>query len=126
MEYKLFSPKQHGINDYLFCAVILAAPHLLHFKKKTTAFYNLLSLNLATYNALSDHPVAVKRLIPYHQHHKIDILNVAGLALLTAWKGIRKQKKSLWFHAAFVTLAAANVLLTNWRRDKYENEVLFI
>jgi hypothetical protein len=87
----------------------------LGFDKKTIRLYKILGLNLLAYNALTDHPVAVKRLISYNNHHKIDGANVALLALLTAHKSIRKNKRVLTFHVGFVALAAINVLLTDWK-----------
>jgi hypothetical protein len=37
------------------------------------------------------------------------------LALLTAYKGIHKNKRVLAFHVGFVALGAINVLLTDWK-----------
>lgn len=117
MNTKPISPKIHGLNDYGFAAALLFAPSIFGFNKKAKKLYALLGTNLFLYNAITDHPVSVKRLISYDTHHKIDPINVAGLALPTLYKGIRKDKKALAFHIGFVTLAAINVLLTDWNAD---------
>jgi len=81
----------------------------------STAFFGT---NLIVYNALTDHPVAVKPEISYETHHKIDIVNVAILAAATMYAGIRKDKHALTFHIGSVALLAVNVLLTDWKADR--------
>jgi hypothetical protein len=126
MENKKLTPIQHGINDYLFSAVLYTAPWALGFKKKTVKLYALMGTNLLVYNMLSTHPVAVKKLIPCRVHYKIDLANVAGLALLTLSKLIRRQPKTLLFHGLFTAAAAANVWLTDWQAPNDKNRYLFI
>jgi len=111
---KPITPLTHGLIDYGFIASLFAVPKLLGLKKSTADLYKVLGTNLGIYNALTDHGAAIKGVIPFKTHYKIDYGNLAGLALLTLYKGIRKDKKALAFHAAFVALAAANVLLTDW------------
>jgi hypothetical protein len=111
---KPITPILHGLIDYGFSAVQAFVPALLGVNKKAAKLYQATAINLLAYNALTDHPVSIKPIIPYKTHFKTDVVNVAGLALLTLYKGIRKDKKALAFHVALVTLAAANVLLTNW------------
>ncbi|MGI4751234.1 MAG: hypothetical protein ACRYFB_11415 [Janthinobacterium lividum] len=117
MSEKPFSPKIHGLNDYAFVAILFFAPPLLGFNKKAINLYRLSGLNLLIYNSLTDQPVALKPLISYETHHKLDLINVAGLALATFYKGIRKEKRVLAFHTAFVVLAAINVVLTDWKAE---------
>jgi hypothetical protein len=111
---KPITPKLHGLIDYGFSAVQAFVPTLLGVNKKAVKLYQATAINLLVYNIVTDHPVSAKSLIAYKTHYKIDVANVAGLALLTFYKGIRKDKKTLAFHVALVALAAANVLLTDW------------
>jgi hypothetical protein len=126
MESRVITPKQHGINDYLFSAALLSLPSILGFKKKTIKLYAGLGLNLFLYNALTDHPAGIKKLISYRTHFKIDVGNVAALALLTLYKGINKRPKTLAFHTVFTGLAAINVVLTDWKTPPDTNRYLFI
>jgi hypothetical protein len=77
--------------------------------------YRVLGMNLAVYNALTDQPLAVKKVIPYQTHYRIDVANVALLALLTLHKSIRSDKRALRFHLGLVSLAALNILITDWK-----------
>lgn len=120
MKSKPISPLLHGLIDYGFTAAQLALPPLLGLNKKAVNLYRLLGANLCTYNALTAHGAAAKPLLSFKTHKNIDCANVAGLALLTLYKGIRKDKKALLFHAAFVALAVANVLLTDWKEPTAE------
>jgi len=58
--------------------------------------------------------VAVKRLIPFTTHGKIDPFNVAQFALQSFWKPFRKNKAALLFNIGFTVLSAATILLTDW------------
>jgi hypothetical protein len=71
--------------------------------------------NLAVYNALTDQPLAVKKVIPYKTHYLIDVGNVALLALLTLHKDIRSDKRALRFHLGLIGLAALNILILDWK-----------
>lgn len=117
MKNKPISPLAHGLIDYGFVATQLVLPPLLGVNKKAVKLFRFLGVNLGTYNALTAHGAAIKPLIPFQTHYKIDYGNVAGLALLTLHKSIRKDKKALLFHSLFVALAAANVLLTDWKES---------
>jgi hypothetical protein len=119
MNKKPITPKMHGLIDYGFAAIQLLAPELLGLNKKAKKVYAFFGTNLIAYNALTDHPVAVKPEISYETHHKIDVANVAILAASTLYDGIRKDKRAVAFHLGFVVLAAINVLLTDWKADSH-------
>lgn len=70
-------------------------------------------MNLAVYNALTDQALALKKVIPYKSHYRIDVGNVALPALLTLHKSIRSDKRALRFHQGLVALAALNILITD-------------
>ena len=53
----------------------------------STAFFGK---NLTLYNALTDHPVAVKPEISYETYHTIDIMNVDILAVATCMPALEK------------------------------------
>lgn len=114
MNTNVFSPTQHGINDYILSATMFTAPSLLGLNEDAKKLYAVLGTNLLGYNILTDHPVGLKPVISYDTHEKIDIGNVATLAVLTFHKAIRKDKRALPFHIACVSIAALNVLFTKW------------
>ncbi len=115
MNTNLISPKIHGLNDYLLSTVLLAAPPLLGFDKQSQRVYKGFSLNLLGYNAFSDHPLAIKRMIPTEEHYRMDYANLVGLTVATFQEPVRRNKKVLLFHLGILALSAINVLLTDRR-----------
>jgi hypothetical protein len=118
MNPRPITPKAHGLIDYGFTAVQLLAPALLGVNHKAANLYRVLGLNLLSYNAITKHQAAVKPFISYNAHHQIDRGNVGFIALLAALPFVRKDKKALAFHAAFLGLALLNVVLTDWNDGK--------
>ncbi len=114
MKRKPISPELHCIVDYALVASLLVAPSLLRFNKKVKAIYTAEALALLVYVGLTDSPVAVKPLIPFPVHGKIDPFNVGQFALQSFFKPFQKDKKALIFNIAFTAIAGATVLLTNW------------
>ena len=114
MNTKPISPKTHTIADYALVGSLLIAPHLFGFSKKIKALYLTEALVLLPYVALTESPVAVKPLIPFTTHGKIDPFNIAQFALQSFWKPFRKNKTALLFNIAFTAVAGATVLLTDW------------
>lgn len=114
MKTKPVSPAAHGILDYVLVGSLLILPSLFGFKKKVKKIYTAEALILLPYVAVSDHPAALKPLIPFRTHGKIDPFNIAGFALQTFSKPFRKDTKAMVFNAGFTALAAIIVLLTDW------------
>lgn len=114
MNTKPLTPKMHAISDYILVASLFAVPALLGMKKKQKLIFAGLGSVLLPYVAVTDQPLAVKPLIPFRTHGKIDVGNVAGIALLGMAGSIRKSKKARFFHAVFTTLGALTLLLTDF------------
>lgn len=124
MNTKPVSPKAHGIIDYVLAGSLLVLPTALGFNKKVKTIYAIEGLTLLTYVGLSDHPAAVKPVIPFTTHGKIDPFNIAQFALQTGLKPFRKEKKAMLFNIAFTTLAGITVLLTDWHGRTKKESVL--
>ncbi|QJD95892.1 hypothetical protein HH214_08400 [Mucilaginibacter robiniae] len=114
MNAKPISPKMHGLIDYALVGSLLTLPSILGLKKTVRNTYAAEGLALLIYVALTDHPVAVKPLIPFPVHGKIDPFNVGQFALQSFLKPFRKDKKTLLFNLGFTALAGITVLLTDW------------
>lgn len=113
MNTKPLSPKAHGIIDYALVGSLLSLPSVFKFSKSVKQIYAAEALVLLVYVALSDHPVAVKPVIPFTTHCKIDPFNVAQFALQTGLKPFRKDKKAKLFNIIFTAIAGITVLLTD-------------
>lgn len=114
MDSKPISPKLHALIDYALVGSLFTLPSVLGFNQDVKKIYTAEALALLVYVALTDHPVAVKPLIPFPTHGQIDPFNVAQFALQSGLKAFRRDKKALFFNIGFTALAGITVLLTDW------------
>lgn len=113
---KPVSPTAHGVIDYVFSGIQLAAPALLKINSNATRTYQALGAGFTLVNALTDTPAGIKHLIPFKGHQKADLGFLAGLSLLSLTSFIRKDKKALRFHLGFLAIAITHYLLTDYDR----------
>jgi hypothetical protein len=111
---KTISPKTHALIDYALVGSLLTLPTILGMNKKARNIYAMEAMVLLPYIAITKQPLAVKGLIPFKTHGKIDPFNVAQFALQSFFKPFRKGRKELIFNIAFTTIAGITVLLTDW------------
>ncbi len=109
------TPEQHGIIDYGFSAIQFLGPKVLKLNKKTTNLYQVMGAKVLLVNSLTDTPVGLTNMISFKDHKKADLFFLLSTSALTLAKPIRKNKKSLIFHLAFLGLAAANYYFTNYK-----------
>ena len=111
---KPITPRVHGLIDYAACALMLAAPHLLKLSPKArTASYVLAGSYLGV-STLTDYPVAVRRLIPFPVHGKIELSTVPVLLLLASL-GHGARDRNYFLGLAGTVLGAYT--LTDWQAD---------
>lgn len=114
MNTKPISPKTHALIDYALVSSLLTLPSLLDFSPDVKKIYTAEALALLVYVALTDQPAAVKPVIPFPVHGKIDPFNVGQFALQTFLKPFREDKQARLFNIGFTALAGITVLLTDW------------
>lgn len=113
---KPIGPKAHALIDYALVGGLLVLPSLLGMKKKARLIYAAEATVLLPYIALTQQPVAVKGMIPFKTHGKIDPFNIAQFAAQSFLPTFRKDRKALFFNIAFTALAGLTVLLTDYRK----------
>jgi hypothetical protein len=118
MNTKPISRKTHALLDYALTGSLLILPSLLGMNKKAKLIYAAEALVLLPYVALTKQPLAVKGIIPFKTHGKIDPFNVGQFALQSFFKPFHRTKKELLFNIAFTAIAGMTVLLTNWKATK--------
>ena len=118
MKAKPISSKGHAIIDYAFIGSLLALPSLLKMNKQAKLIYAAEAALLLPYAALTKQPLAVKGLIPFKTHGKIDPINVAQFAAQSFLPAFRKNRKELIFNIAITAVAGLAVLLTDWKGAK--------
>lgn len=111
---KPISPQAHGLIDYALVAALGSLPVALDLPKEVKKLYVLEALVLLGYVAISDHPAAVKRIIPFRVHGKIAPFNVAAFAPQTFSKAFRQNSRARIFNIIFIALSGLTVLLTDW------------
>ncbi|MVM36256.1 hypothetical protein GO755_39975 [Spirosoma sp. HMF4905] len=114
MKPKPISPKLHALIDYGLVGSLLTVPSLLGFSDSVKKLYTAEALALFVYIALTDQPVAVKPLIPFPVHGKIDPFNIGQFALQTFLKPFQADRKARLFNVGFTALASLTVLMTDW------------
>lgn len=117
MNTKIISPRAHGLADYALVALLLTVPSIFRFSKKVKKIYAIEALALLGYIAFTDHPTAVKPLIPFKTHGKIDPFNVGQFAFQTFTKPFAKDKKARAFNTGFTIVAGILVALTDWNGE---------
>ena len=118
MKARPISPKWHAIMDYALTGSLLVLPSLLKMNKRAKLIYAAEAAVLIPYAALTRQPLAIKGLIPFKTHGKMDPINVAQFALQSFLPAFRKSRKELLFNIAFTAIAGATVLLTDWDEAK--------
>ena len=118
MNTKPISPKAHGIIDYIFSAIQLAAPLSMGLNKMATTTYGALGTGFLALNAFTDTPVGVKHLLSFKKHQKADLGFLSGLSMLSFANFIRADKKALGFHLGFLAVAIAHYFLTDYNANK--------
>ena len=115
---KPITAKQHALVDYALVGALLTLPSLLGLNKTAKKIYAAEALVLLPYIALTKQPIAVKGLIPFKTHGRIDPFNIAQFALQTFFRPFHNTGKTLIFNVAFTAIAGLTVLMTDWESSK--------
>jgi hypothetical protein len=119
MKSKPVSPLMHGIIDYAFASLLLSVPSVLKMNRRVKLLYALDAISVLSYSAFTKYPVAVKQVIPFRLHKKIDVAILATLLVETWYDRIRKDKRAVLFHTSMLAAGITTVLLTDWRKPFY-------
>jgi hypothetical protein len=115
MKKEPITPALHGLVDYTFAAALYVVPAMIGCDKKTIQLYRVLAAEVVLYGAITRQPLALLPLVPMKAHLVIDVMNLSGLTLLAAYKGIRRKPGAVAFNLGMVALGITTVLLTQWR-----------
>lgn len=120
MSYKPIGPKAHGAIDYGFMTLNALAPSLLGLKGTARTLCYAFAGGQGLLNAFTDHPLGVKRLVPFRVHGQLETPYVPALLVLPWITGAFRQRNARRYFLSFFAIALANYLLTNYRA--YERE----
>ncbi|WP_129715263.1 hypothetical protein [Pedobacter sp. SYP-B3415] len=114
MNRKIVSPKQHALIDYALTAAMLVLPSFLKMNKIVRKIYAAEAAVLLPYVALTSQPAAVKSIIPFRVHGRVDRFNLAHFAIQNLFPPFRRHRKELLFNTAVTLAAGLTILLTDW------------
>ncbi len=114
------SPRNHGLIDYAQSAMLITAPKLFGLTGTTATLTRAFGVIQLATNTLTDHPVAVRRLIPFHVHGLLEKWNGPAFAALALLTGGARRPQNLYFVVGQTLLAALIFNLTDWNGDPDE------
>lgn len=120
MNRKPIGPTAHGAIDYGFVTMQLLAPSLFGLKGNARRLCYLFAALQGTLNALTAHPLGLKKLVPLRVHGQLEIPFVPALLILPWATGALQQERARRYFVPFFFVALANYLLTDY--NAYESD----
>jgi len=115
---KPISPRIHGVLDYTTSAAVTAAPYLLGFPKSARRMCQALSASYTGLSAMTDYPLAAKRVVPFKAHGAVE-LGLAALLPAAPWLfGFAKHRAARNFCFGLTALTVVVATLTDWDDDE--------
>jgi len=112
---KPITPRRHGLIDYGFLVIALVGPSLLGLSGTARVLFAVLGLVQGTLNAFTDHPLALKRIVPFRVHGRLELGGVPVYFLLPILVGAVDETRALVFYLVAGALLLAVFLLTDWK-----------
>ncbi len=111
---KPITPRIHGLIDYGLLAANLVMPRLLGGSRKAQAVFGAFGAAEGSVNALTQQPLAVRKLIPFRVHRLIDLSSVPLYAVLPLATGVTKEPRIRAYWISVGVLLLAVFALTDW------------
>ncbi|UBV44165.1 hypothetical protein LAJ19_15280 (plasmid) [Deinococcus taeanensis] len=111
---KPLTPTRHGIVDYAACALMLAGPRLLGLSPQAQALSAGLAASYLGVTALTDFPPALKRVLPFPLHGKIEL---GTLPVLLGLAALRHESRERLYFLGLAGMVAGAYTLTDWQAD---------
>ncbi len=118
MNRKPIGPTAHGAIDYGFVTLQTLAPSLFRLKGPARTLCYTFAATQGVINTFSDHPLAVKRLIPFRLHGQLETPFVPALLVLPWMVGAFRQPKARRYFLSFFGIALVNYLLTDYKANE--------
>ena len=114
---KPISRKQHGLTDYSYIPLALAAPKLFGFSddKKAVAVTRVLAANIVASSFFTRAEWGVVKVMPYKYHLILDVANGAFALSAPFLFGFAKNKKAL---GTFIGLGLMGILAGTLSREE--------
>lgn len=110
---KPLTPRLHGFVDYAACGLMLAAPRLLRLSPQARRASYALAGSYLGVSLLTDYPPALRRMIPFPVHGRIELATLPALLLLAS----ETQGRNRIYFLALAGMVAGAYALTDWKAD---------
>ena len=111
---KPIKPRAHGVIDYGFLAMNLAAPSLLGLKGAAKKLCYLFGGVQGGLNAMTDQPLALKRLVPFRTHGTVELLSGPAFVALPWLTGALRDPRARNYFLVLGAILATVYNLTDW------------
>ena len=108
-------PTAHGAIDYAFLVTQLAVPRLLGLSPRARLVFGAFGVLQGTLNAITDQPLAVRRVVPFQRHGQIEKAGGPVYALLPVLAGAVTDKRDRAYWLAMGAVLVTNFNLTDYR-----------
>ena len=115
MNKKPIGPWAHGAIDYGFATLNALAPTLFGLEGSAKTLCYAFAGSQGLLNTFTDHPLGLKRLVPFWVHGALETPYVPALIILPSVTGAFKQPKAKRYFFSFFGIALANYLLTDYK-----------
>lgn len=118
MPYQPIGPTAHGAIDYGFVTLQALAPRLFQLQGSARTLCYAFAGAQGVLNALTDHPLGLKRVVPLRVHGQLETPFVPALLVLPWVTGALQQRNARRYFFSFFGIALANYLLTDYRANE--------
>lgn len=114
---KPITPSLHGILDYGTVLVTAAAPSLFGFSERAANTCYALAGGYLALSAVTDYPLAARRLVPFPAHGAAEGVLGAALPFLPRLLGFPHDRAARNFLLGLTAVTAVVASLTDWTAD---------
>lgn len=115
---KPISRDVHALLDYGLAASNLAVPKLVGMSAKACLLFGGFGLVQGAVNSLTEHKYAIRKLIPFATHGKIDVASVPVAVVAPLLLGLHREPKARAYWIGSVVALVGEYVLTNWDSER--------
>ena len=114
---KPISPRVHGIIDYGTSLAVAAAPQVFDFPPAARHLARGLATGYTGLSAVTDYPLAAKRMVPFKAHGAAELAIAAALPVLPWALGFADNKAARNLFLGLTALTLVVSALTDWEAE---------
>jgi hypothetical protein len=114
------TPAVHGALDYGYGAALLVLPRLLGLDRRARTLAAAFGLVDGALGAVTDQPLAVRRLVPFPLHGLIELAATPVVLLLAFLTGAARDRRARTFFLAAGATVGVVFSLTDWNAQDAE------